>query len=251
MKPDPALEAYFTEAAAWDADRATRAQRSARTAWQVAAAGWIAVVLLAFALMLLMPLKRVDPFVVRVDSSTGVVDVVPVYAGQAQMPEAITRYFLDHYVSICERFDLATAESDYEECGAFHTPQRNQEWYAAWVQSNPDSPLNRYKDGTTVSVEVSSISFFTRASGISDLAQVRYARIVHPAGSSAEQRSDWIATVQYAFGAPSKDPRTRRWNPLGFKILAFHTDPETLTPPSAPSVSGAASASTASAGAHP
>ena len=30
---------------------------------------------------LLMPLKRVEPFVVRVDNSTGVVDVVPVYAG--------------------------------------------------------------------------------------------------------------------------------------------------------------------------
>ncbi len=35
----------------------------------------------ALALVLLMPLKRVDPFVVRVDNSTGIVDVVPVYAG--------------------------------------------------------------------------------------------------------------------------------------------------------------------------
>ena len=32
---------------------------------------------------MLMPLKRVDPFVVRVDNSTGIVDVVPVYAGHA------------------------------------------------------------------------------------------------------------------------------------------------------------------------
>ncbi len=71
--------------------------------------------------MVLMPLKRVDPFVIRVDNTTGLVDVVPVYAGQAQMPEAVTRYFLDHYVTVCERFNFATAESDYEECGAFHT----------------------------------------------------------------------------------------------------------------------------------
>ena len=74
--------------------------------------------------MLLMPLKRVEPFVVRVDNATGVVDVVPVYTGNASMPEAITRYLLTHYVTVCERFNFATAESDYEECGSFHTAQR-------------------------------------------------------------------------------------------------------------------------------
>ena len=37
------------------------------------------------------------------------------------MPETVTRYLLDHYVTVCERFNFATAESDYEECGAFHS----------------------------------------------------------------------------------------------------------------------------------
>ena len=77
-----------------------------------------------------MPLKRVDPFVIRVDNTTGIVDVVPVYDGQRTPEEAVTRYFLTHYVTICERFNFATAESDYEECGAFHSAQRNQAWYA-------------------------------------------------------------------------------------------------------------------------
>ncbi len=85
----------------------------------------------------LMPLKRVDPFVVRVDNSTGIVDVVPVYAGRATAEEAVTRYFLTHYLTVCERFNFATAESDYEECGAFHSAQRNQAWYALWTATNP------------------------------------------------------------------------------------------------------------------
>ena len=74
----------------------TAARRRAdvvRLALGVAGAGWITVLALAAALMLLMPLKRVEPFVVRVDNTTGVVDVVPVYAGNAAMPEA------DHPVS--------------------------------------------------------------------------------------------------------------------------------------------------------
>ena len=231
MKGDPELEAYFEEAASWDADRVRRAERSERRAWWMAGAGWSAMVLLTLALMLLMPLKQVAPFVIRVDRSTGVVDTVPVYAGTDDFPAAVTRYFLDQYVTVCERFDFATAESDYEECGAFNSPARNQVWYSNWARTNPDSPLNRYKDGTTVSAQVIAISLFRHASGMHDLAQVRYVRVVHPAGGSAAERSEWIATIQYTYTKPSSDPRDRQWNPLGFKVLDFDADREVLPDP--------------------
>ena len=157
----PAIEEYFRQGESWDADRAAQYRRGARTAWWVAGAGWLCAIATATALALLMPLKRVDPFVVRVDNTTGIVDVVPVYAGRATAEEAVTRYFLTHYLTVCERFNFATAESDYEECGAFHSAQRNQAWYALWTATNPASPLNVHKDGSTVRVQVSSVSFFT------------------------------------------------------------------------------------------
>jgi len=138
--------------------------------------------------MLLMPLKHVEPFVVRVDNTTGVVDVVPVYAGRSALPEAVTRYLLTHYVTVCERFNYATAESDYEECGAFQTAVRNQAWYALWNPTNPASPLNVYKDGTRVRSQVSSISFFRRASGVGDLAQVRYVKAKRARGARRRRR---------------------------------------------------------------
>lgn len=237
MSRDAALEAYFTEAASWDADRAAQAKRTLRVAWSVAGAGWLCAIVVALALMLLMPLKRVEPFLIRVDNTSGLVDVVPVFVGRAEMPEAVTRYFLDHYVSICERFTHATAESDYEECGAFHTPQRNQAWYAQWNRSNPASPLNAYKDGTTVRSQVTSISFFTRANGTADLAQVRYAKAKRTADGAEEQKSYWIAAIQFAYGEPSKDPKMRRWNPLGFRIIDFRPEPEVLTQPEPTSTS--------------
>lgn len=226
MSTEPELQAYFQESRSWEADRAAQQKRGAQIACWVAAAGWTCAVCGAIALMILMPLKRVDPFVVRVDNTTGVVDVVPAYDGRATPQEAVTRYFLTHYVTVCERFNFATAESDYEECGAFHSPQRNQAWYALWTATNPDSPLNVHKDGSTVGVQVTAVSFFTRASGLADLAQVRYLK-VHRAGPGAEEKySHWIATVQYAYTEPAKDPRTRRWNPLGFKVIDFKAEPE-------------------------
>jgi type IV secretion system protein VirB8 len=240
MKSDPELKGYFAEAANWDADRRALGRRTVRLALAVAGAGWMAVVVLAGALMLLMPLKHVEPFVIRVDNSTGIVDVVPVYVGHAPMPEAVTRYLLTHYVTICERFNYATAESDYGECGAFHTAQRNQLWYALWNPTNPASPLNTYKDGSSVRSQVTSVSFFKRESGVADLAQVRYVKSKRAAGSSSEEATHWIATLQYVYTDPSSDPKVRAWNPLGFKVVDFRPEREIV--PEAPQAGSALAA---------
>jgi type IV secretion system protein VirB8 len=228
MKADAELAPYFAEAASWDADRAARDRRSARLAWIIAGAGWIAAVLSSVAILILMPLKRVDPFVVRVDNTSGIVDVVPVYAGKADLGEVVARYLLTHYVTTCERFNFATAESDYEECGAFHTPLRNQAWYAAWNPINPASPLNVNRDGSTIRAQVKSVSFFKRSSGATDLAQVRYLKARRTGGGAHEDVTHWIVTIQYAFVDPSNDPKMRRWNPLGFKVVDFRPEPEVL-----------------------
>ena len=226
MTESTALENYFRDAESWDADRSAQAARSARVAWGVAAAGWVCAITSAAALALLMPLKRVEPFLVRVDNSTGIVDVVPSIAGGAAPDETVTRYFLTHYLTVCERFNFASAESDYEECGAFHSAQRNQAWYAYWTSTNPASPLNVYKDGSSLRVQVKSVSFFSRASGLRDLAQVRYVKALRQGGGEEEKFSHWVATVQYAYTEPAKDPKTRGWNPLGFKIVDFKSESE-------------------------
>jgi type IV secretion system protein VirB8 len=240
---EPELEAYFSEAASWDRDRIEQVQRSARNAWRVAAAAASCALAASAALTLLLPLKRVEPFVVRVDSSSGVVDVVPVYVGKAPLEESVTRYFLNHYVSVCERFNFSTAESDYEECGAFHSAQRNQLWYALWNPSNPASPLNLHKDGSVILAQVESISFFKRAGGVDDLAQVRYLKTERQGAGAQGRVSHWIATIRYAYTAPAANAGIRRWNPLGFKVLEFVTEEEVLREPlaSAPAHAGGAS----------
>ena len=225
-------DAYFRNAVSWDADQGASLGRSVRTAWRVAGAGWVCALTSCAALLVLMPLKRVDPFVIRVDNSTGVVDVVPVYTGHVPMEDAVTRYFLSHYVAVCERFNFSTAESDYQECGAFNTAQRNQAWYALWNPSNPHSPLNVHKDGSSISVQVESVSFFKRSTGVADLAQVRYVKAERQGGSGPQEHlTHWIATLQYAYAQPAQDARTRRWNPLGFKVLEFTPEPEVLAEP--------------------
>jgi type IV secretion system protein VirB8 len=41
----------------------------------------------------------------------------------------------------------------------------------------------------------------------------------------------WIATIQYAYVAPSKDEQLRSLNPLGFRILEYRREPEIVSEP--------------------
>ena len=238
MTAEAELGDYLHEAVSWDADRRTQQLRSQRTAWIIASAAVFTACVALTALLALLPLQRVEPYLIRVDNTTGVVDVVPSYSGQAAPSEVLTRYLLTHYVSTCERFNLATAEEDYSECGAFHSARRNQEWAARWATGNPESPLNKFKDGTTVRVSVQSVSFFERANGHADLAQVRYLKATRAGGAGAEVMTHWISTLHYAYGKPAGDAATRRWNPLGFRIEDVQTEPEVIEPAAAAATGG-------------
>ena len=129
----------------------------------------------------------------------------------------MTRYFLTHYLTVCERFNFATAESDYEECGAFHSAQRNQAWYALWTATNPASPLNVHKDGSTVRVQVNSVSFFTRSSGLSDLAQVRYLKAARQGPGAEESFTHWVATHSVRLWRAGEGPKNTPLESAGFQ----------------------------------
>ena len=105
--------------------------RSARIAWRVAPVLACSRGVALVALMLLMPLKRVEPFVIRVDNSTGIVDVVPVFAGQADdagSRDALLPRPLRHRLRALQ---LRDRRERLRGVRSFHTPERNQAWYGA------------------------------------------------------------------------------------------------------------------------
>lgn len=231
MATDPAVEAYVDAAASWDSDRAQRLESSARRAWRVASVAAVLAIVAVGAVAALTPLKSVEPFLVRVDNSTGIVDVMPRFAGGVELSEAVTRHLLNLYVSARERYVAEMAEADYQWVGAYQTAPLNQVWYQQWARDNPDSPLMRYRDGSSVSVQVTSISFLARAGGAQDLAQVRFRTALRSGAGGAETVMHWIATLQYVFAEASKDDAIRALNPLGLRVLAYRREPEIVGEP--------------------
>lgn len=235
------IDSYLADAQRWDQDLIASAEASRTRAYWVAAAfgALAALALLAFDAML--PLKSVEPFVIRVDTTTGVTDVVPVYRGEGDVTEAVTRYLLHNYVVARERYFYAMAEQDYNLIGAYNSAGLNSTWMQAWDRANPESPLVKYRDGSTVRSQVQAISFIKRADGSRDLAQVRFLTALKPGGSGAETIQHWIATIQYGYGVPSKDEQLRALNPLGFRILEYRREPEIAPDSAASTTPGAGS----------
>jgi type IV secretion system protein VirB8 len=227
MKRD-AVDVYLEEAASWDRDRVGAVHSSARRAWWVASGAVVTTLGAVGALALAMPLKRVEPYVIRVDNSSGVVDVVPAYAGKYQASEVVTRFLVSNYVMARERYVAAIAESDYDTVGAYNAAALNQRWAADWAVANPASPLNVYRDGTNVRVQVQAVSFLNRASGDNDLAQVRFLTATRVGAGGAESVRHYIATIHYAYGTPSSDEKRRALNPLGFKVVEYRRENEVV-----------------------
>ncbi len=223
---DKDAQQYFAEASRWEQDQAAMLRQSARRAWWVAIGAAVLATISGAAVATLTPLKHVEPFVIRVDSSTGIVDVVPAYAGTADLPESVTRHLVTQYVLQRERYVPAIAETDYEQVGAFHSAAMNQLWAAAWARTNPESPLNRFADGSHVRVQVKAVSFLKPGHGGAETMQVRFLTAIQRSIGAGEEVAHYVATLQAAYGPPSADVRLRALNPLGFKVLEYRREPE-------------------------
>jgi len=221
---------YFAEASGWARDRAEQLQRSQRIAWRVAGAAVVAAICSSAAVLAMSPLKQVEPFLIRVDGTTGLFDVVPAYSGKADLPEALTRHLVTEYVVERERYIPALAETDYEQIGAYHSAAMNQAWSAMWARTNPLSPLVRYGDTARVRAAIEAVSFLKRSPNGASVVQVRFATSTQRIAGAAEESASFLATLEVGFGPPSSDVRLRALNPLGFRVTEYHREPIVTDP---------------------
>src|SRR5688500_2999384 len=89
------LDAYYAEAASWNGDRLQSMRSSQRIAWRIAAGAAIIAFLEAVALVLLTPLKTVEPYTLMVDRTTGYVQALkPLDQAKIAPDAALTQAFL-------------------------------------------------------------------------------------------------------------------------------------------------------------
>ncbi|WP_065846026.1 VirB8/TrbF family protein [Sphingobium sp. Ndbn-10] len=220
--PTSGLKRYFQEARSWDQDRVRSALRSTRIAWTVATVTSVLAAASLFAVAALAPLKTVVPYVIRVNQTTGAVDVQTALTQRPmRYDEAVTKYFLAQYVRTRESWIPAAAEENFRFVTILSQPAEQQRWARFFSNNNAASPQNAWGKNAVVQARVRNIAFINDR-----VANVRFTRIVQT--ETDTQSSDWIATVTFAYANAPMAEGDRYRNPLGFQVENYRADPEVV-----------------------
>jgi type IV secretion system protein VirB8 len=231
-----ALDAYYKDAATWNRDRLEALHKSQRIAWWVAIGAATIAVLEAGALILLTPLKTVEPYTLLVDRTTGYVQALkPLDADKIAPDAALTQSFLVQYVIARESFDVDTLTLNYNKVAAWSAEQARSGYLSSVQVSNPQSPLIVYPRTTVIETRVKSVSPLGR-----NVALVRFDTIRRDSGGQVQPPRSWVSVIRFRFSGEPMKLEDRFVNPLGFQVLRYRRDPETAPPPEV--VTGPASA---------
>jgi type IV secretion system protein VirB8 len=218
------LDAYYAEAASWNRDRVQAMSRSHRAAWVIAGAAALIAVLEAIALVLLMPLKTVEPYTLMVDRTTGYVQgLKPLEQSRIAPDAALTQSFLVQYVLAREGFDMATVNTSYRKVTLFSADAARSSYLQQMQVSNPQSPLLVYPRTTVIDAQVKSVSPIGRKTAL-----VRFDTFRTDAGAQAKPIGSWVAVIRYRFSDAPMSVEDRFVNPLGFQVISYRRDPEAL-----------------------
>jgi type IV secretion system protein VirB8 len=222
MVPVNDLKLYFEKARRFDQDRMIQAQRSMRVAWFVAIVAGILAATSIFAVAALTPLKSVEPFVVRVDTSTGIVDVVSALTSSAgTYDEAVTKYFAAKYVRAREGYVWSEAKENFRTVALLSTQPEQARFSAFYRGSNPQSPQNTFGHSGKVRISIASISLIN-----SNVVSVRYVR--KTVGGNEDKTTHWVATLTFSYVNAPMSWSDRLVNPLGFAVSEYRADPEVV-----------------------
>lgn len=215
-------EKYLESARTWEYDRMRAAIQSRRVAWGVAGGSCALAIASVAAVVMLTPLKTVEPYVIRVDKTSGEAQIVTALKGPQPRTydDAVNRYFISQYVRLREGW-LNDAARENAYTVMLMSDQAEGGRYLNSVESgNHNAPSNVYGDKGFVSIAIRTISFLSPT-----VAQVRYTKII-TMGQNTPIAQNWNAIMTFKFTTAPEHEKDRNLNPLGFQVVNYRSDPE-------------------------
>ncbi|WP_242187123.1 type IV secretion system protein [Sphingomonas sp. CARO-RG-8B-R24-01] len=206
----------------WQRNDVLRAKRSVRLAWTVASVASLLAIVSVGAVAMLAPLKRVEPFVIQVDRSTGQTSIVPGLSGTNPMSYdvSVKRYFISQYVKDREGW-IPLAENEMFEAVLLMSGDEEKRRYSDFFGRNdPASPQHVFKDTPMASIDIRSISFINE-----NVAEVHYSRTVY-SHVGLPLVSRYVATLTFKITNRPQLERDLNVNPIGFTVVSYQTSPE-------------------------
>lgn len=221
---NPADANYFSEAVRWENDVIRSVKRSRSVAWIIAGISAALAGLAMVCLAMLLPLKSFEPYVIEVDKTTGFMEIKrPLAEGDLTQNEAITRMNVVRYLRARETYDPASVQDDFDLARMLSTGDAGRDLLTLYSPSSPTNPVNLYGRETRVLPTIKSIQIPNSRTAI-----VRFS--TQRVGSAGGPDEHWVALMHFRYSREQQSNEWRFDNPLGFQIIDYRRDQESLAP---------------------
>lgn len=198
-------------------------EQSNKKAWLIAIVSVFITLLSILAVLVLTPLKTVESYVIRVDNTTGMVDILTTLdEKQITQNEALDKHFIGQYIKAREGYFFDMLNQDYIFTQLLSSPEVAESYRAIYSGENSrDSRL-----GSFTKVEVNILSVVLGESNGIKTATARINLKSTNKNSKEESLSTKVITLSYKYLLNEMQEKNRILNPLGFKVLTYRIDEE-------------------------
>lgn len=229
QEPSKLDRRYYQDGLAWEQDVVRSVKRSRSFAWLVATVMTLIAVLALGALLLTLPLKTYEPYLISVDRSTGFLEVKrPLAENALPQDESITMFNVVRFLRARETYDPKALKDNFDLAQLLSTGDAARELTELYSPANPQNPIRLLGLNTIVAVTIKSVTFPNNRTAL-----VRFETQEKSAAKIETRHYVGLVRFRYA-GAPMRN-EFRFENPLGFQATEYRRDQETVPlPPAQP-----------------
>lgn len=201
------------------------AEQANKRAYFISGVALLIAIISVIAVCLLTPLKSVEPYVIRVDNTTGMVDIITsVNKAEFTGNEALDKYFATTYIKAREGYYYDILQSDYELVQILSYPSVASDYLRIYEGENSRDKV--LKDDYEVEIDIVSVTLGNSAGA--PTATIRFNQITRKKGEKiAVSNKAKIVTLSYDYQPNTLTTEEERIkNPLGFKVSTYRVDDE-------------------------
>ena len=199
------------------------AKKSTQRAWIVAFFSVIVALASVLAVSFLTPLKTVEPYVIRVDNVTGMVDILTTLNEEKiTSNEALDKHFITQYVKAREGYYYDMLNKDYVLVQLLSSPEVASDYRLIYEGENArDAEL---KNNYQIDPQILSI-VLNNSNGVK-IATTRLKLKIFNKSTQGITEKIIVVTLSYDYFLEAIREQDRLDNPLGFKVLNYRVDEE-------------------------
>ncbi len=192
-------------------------------------------VIAGFAVLRLSPLKSVEPYLLQVDEKTGVTQRVNALSRSEYIAsESVDRYFTYQYLRMRESYNVSILRYNDNVVRLMSTPAVFRGYRYMINPENEEGFAKRLGAAGQRDVRVRSMAYIVTPGegGKALLGSTRnmQARITttERLPNSTETEKNWVVTVTFEYADLNLNTDEQYINPLGYNVIAYQIQPETL-----------------------